>query len=270
MYRYQRQYIGKLKGIIFDWAGTTVDYGCFAPTMVFIEGFKEFGIDITLAEAREPMGAAKRDHIAAVLNMPRVSKLWEETHGSAPTDDDVQAIYDKFVPKQIEVIAQYADPIAGIPETIEAIRSRDMKIGSCSGYIRSMMDAMIPVSAEKGYKPDFSVASDEVPAGRPAPWMAIQNAQLMNVYPLSAVVKVGDTVTDIEEGLNAGMWTIGIAKTGNLLGMTEDEANQLDAETLDSRLTSIRQTLYQTGAHFVIDSVADILPILDEIEARMR
>lgn len=264
-FRYQRQYIGQVRGIIFDWAGTTVDYGCFAPTSVFIAGFKAQGVEITLKEAREPMGKGKRDHIAEIMSMPRVAAEWERVHNSAPTDDDVQTIYDAFLPRQIEVVSQYADLIPGTAETMEALRQRGLQIGSCTGYTRAIMDALVPVAAENGYAPDFIVTSDEVSAGRPAPWMALKNAEMMGVYPMEAVIKVGDTVADIEEGLNAGMWTIGVAKTGNELGLTPDEVAALDESELEAKLQPIRHKLYQSGAHFVVDEILDIPEVVDKI-----
>lgn len=265
-FRYQRRYTGRLQGVIFDWAGTTVDHGCFAPTMVFVQGFQAHGVEITLAEARAPMGLHKRDHIAAVLSMPRVQAAWQAAHGAPPTDADVQTIYDEFVPRQTEIIAQYSTPIPGVVETVAALRERGLKIGSCTGYVQPMMEALLPAAAEQGYAPDVVVTSDQVPAGRPAPWMALSNAMQMNAFPLESLVKVGDTVTDIEEGLNAGMWTVGVAKTGNELGMSAQQVAELDEATLRARLAPIYARLYRAGAHFVIDGVADIVPVLDAID----
>lgn len=268
-FRFERRYTGKLQGVIFDWAGTTVDYGCFAPMMVFIEGFRARGVEITLAEARIPMGKHKRDHIAAIMAMPRVNALWREVHGAEPTEADIDAVFADFIPRQIDIIADYADLIPGTVETVTALRERGMQIGSCTGYTAAMMDALIPVAAANGYKPDFIVTGDQVLAGRPEPWMALHNAQLMRAYPLSALVKVGDTVADIDEGLNAGMWTVGIAKTGNELGMTAAEVAALDDAALKARLAPVYDKLYQAGAHYVIAGIADMLPVIDAIESRL-
>lgn len=264
-FRYQRKYVGKVRGIIFDWAGTTVDYGCLAPTNVFIAGFKAEGIDITLAEARAPMGRGKRDHIAEIMSMPRVTAEWERVHNTTPTDSDVQKIYDAFLPRQIEVVTQYADLIPGTTKAIEALRERGLQIGSCTGYTRAIMDALIPVATENGYSPDFVVTADEVPSGRPAPWMAIQNARLMNIYPMEALIKVGDTSADIQEGLNAGMWTIGIAKTGNEMGLSKTEIATLSQMELAGRLSTIYRKLYQVGSHFVIDDLSELPQVVDQI-----
>ena len=65
-----------LQAVIFDWAGTTVDWGCQAPVLAFQKTFAEFSVPITSFEAREPMGLAKRDHVAALCGMPRIHASW--------------------------------------------------------------------------------------------------------------------------------------------------------------------------------------------------
>ena len=67
--------------VIFDWAGTTVDYGCFAPVNAFALAFQKFGVTPTVEEIRAPMGMLKRDHIRTMLRMERIARAWEETHG---------------------------------------------------------------------------------------------------------------------------------------------------------------------------------------------
>ncbi|MCC6616817.1 MAG: phosphonoacetaldehyde hydrolase [Anaerolineae bacterium] len=259
----------RVQGVIFDWAGTTVDYGCFAPTMVFVDGFRAHGVQITMGEARAPMGLHKRDHIAAVLAIPRVRDAWTAAHGAAPTDADIQRVFEDFAPRQVAVVAQYAEPIPGVVEMAAALRTRGVKIGSTTGYTRPMLDALMPVAAEHGYEPDVSVTADEVPAARPAPWMAFLNAMKLGIYPMSALVKVGDTPSDIAEGLNANMWTVGIAQTGNELGMSAAQAAALSPAELEARLHPIHDRLHRAGAHYVIDSAADLLPVLDDIERRL-
>src|SRR5688500_16631517 len=95
----------QLKAVIFDWAGVTVDYGSRAPTEVFIEIFRRRGIEITSAEARGPMGLAKRDHIAAIAGLPRIAAQWRALQTRDPTDQDVQAMYEESLPLQREVLA---------------------------------------------------------------------------------------------------------------------------------------------------------------------
>jgi len=268
-FSYRRSYVGKLQGVLLDWSGTTLDYGCFAPTVVFVQIFKEQGVDITLEQARRPMGAYKRDHIAQILQMPEVAECWQAVHGHLPLTADVQAMYEKFIPMQIDCIVQYADLIPGAKETVDTYHQQGLKVGSCTGYTRAMMEPLVPEVRKRGYDPDSLVCPDEVAGGRPAPWMAFRNAMNLGIYPMEAMVKIGDTLVDIAEGLNAGMWTIGLAKTGNELGMSEAEVDALAADRLRERLAPIYRKMSEAGTHYVVDSLADTLPILDQINERL-
>jgi phosphonoacetaldehyde hydrolase len=258
-----------LKAVVLDWAGTTIDYGCIAPAAVFIEVFRQQGVEITIAEARAPMGMFKRDHIAAITQMPAVIERWKSAHGRAPTDDDVEAMYRAFSPLQMETLASHAALIPGAREAIEAFRGRGLKVGSCTGYTRAMMDRLVPLAREQGYEPDALVCGDEVPQGRPAPWMALQNAMQFNAYPMYTVVKIGDTPVDIAEGLNAGMWTIGVALTGNEVGLSEAEIKLLAPQELAARRLIAYERLTAAGAHYVVDTLLDAVACLDDVEARL-
>ena len=264
---YRRTYCGPLKGIILDWAGTTMDYGCYAPAVVFVKIYKEFGVEITMEQAREPMGAHKRDHILQISQIDAVRKKWTDVHGSPPTEDDVDRMFEKFVPAQLAVLADYADLIPGCVEACEEFRKRGLKIGSTSGYMTEMMDLLVAEAAARGYTPDSTVCAAQVPAGRPAPWMCLRNAEHLGIYPMEAVVKVGDTVPDINEGLNAGMWTVGLAMTGNEFGLNEAEIAALEPEVRERRRQRAYTHLAQAGAHYVVDGIADVPPLIDDINA---
>ncbi len=265
----QRQYRGRLKAAIFDWAGTTVDYGCRAPAGAFQELFREHGVEATIAQAREPMGMHKRDHIATMLAMPALSAQWEKAHSAPYTDEDVEALFQKFIPLQLAALPNFVDVIPGVVETVDALRKRGMKIGATTGYNEEMMAMCQKAAAKAGYVPDVTVAVTQVPAGRPAPWMAVKAAMELQVFPFESIVKVGDTVTDVLEGLNAGMWTIGVTKTGNEVGLSEAEVAALPEVERRARIDSATAKLAQAGAHYVVEGVADILPLLDDIDARL-
>jgi len=258
-----------VRAVLLDWAGTTVDHGCFAPVAVFIEVFALRGVHVTDAEARAPMGMYKRDHIATVARMPAVAERWRAAHGRDADESDIDAMFADAIPRQIAVIPQYATVIDGVNATIAALRSRGLAIGTCTGYTRAMMDALVPLAAAQGYTPDAIVTPDEVPGGRPAPWMAFANAMQLGVYPMHAWVKVGDTAVDMAEGVNAGMWTVGVARTGSELGMSAADADALAPADLERRLTLIRAKLYDAGAHYVIDAITAIMPVLEAIDARL-
>jgi phosphonoacetaldehyde hydrolase len=266
---FQRSYRGPLKAVILDWAGTTLDYGCFAPAVVFVEVFKRHGIPITTEQAREPMGAHKKVHIRMISEMEAVRSMWQDVHGGLPDEDDVETMFRDFVPLQLACLAKYAGLIPGTLEAVAEFRRRGLKIGSTTGYTTEMMEVLQEEARRQGYVPDSSVCASQVPAGRPHPWMCLQNAMNLQLYPMEAFVKVGDTVPDIAEGLNAGMWTIGLARTGNELGLTEQEIAALEPQVLRGKLDRARQRFRQAGAHYVVDAIAEVAPVLDEINARL-
>lgn len=266
-FTYRRTYRGKLKAVILDWAGTTMDYGCFAPAVVFVEVYKRQNVPITMEEARAPMGAHKRVHIQKISQLDPVRKRWDEVHNRLPTEEDVDRMFADFVPLQLACLRDYTDLIPGTIETVEEIRRRGMKIGSTTGFMHAMMEILLEEAKKRGYEPDSSVCAEDVPAGRPYPFMCLQNAINLEVWPMEASVKVDDTLPGIDEGLNAGMWTIGLAMTGNEIGMTEEEIQALDPEVRELKRERAYKRMYQSGAHFVVDSIGDILPCLDEIAA---
>jgi len=246
-----------------------MDYGCYAPAVVFIEVFKRKGVEISIEEAREPMGAHKLVHIRKISQIPAVARRWQEVHGSLCTEEDVQAMFEEFVPLQLDCLAEYADLIPGTLDAVAELRARGIKVGSTTGYTREMMELLQREAADRGYEPDATVCASDVPAGRPEPWMCLANAQTLGIFPMEACVKIGDTLPDIDEGLNAGMWTIGLAKTGNEVGLNEQEIAELPAAELQRRLDRAYQRMAQSGAHYVVDTVAEVLPLIDQIQERL-
>jgi phosphonoacetaldehyde hydrolase len=267
---FRRSYRGALKMVVLDWAGTTVDFGCFAPAGVFSRVFAENGVEISMREAREPMGLHKRDHIRSITQMERVAAAWTAHHGRACTEADVEAMFERFVPLQLDVIADHAELIPEVPVAQAGFRRRQLKIGTTTGYNTQMMEMLAPRAKRQGYEPDFIVCASEVPAGRPAPWMALRNAEKLGVYPLEACVKIGDTPSDIAEGLNAGMWSVGVLLSSNELGMSQEEIRRCPAEELARRKDWARQRLLGAGAHFVIDTLGEVNSVFDEIEKLLK
>ena len=140
----------RLEAVIFDWAGTLVDFGSFAPTKVFVDAFAQFGVEMSLEVARGPMGMGKWDHIRTLCDLPAIASQYEARFGRLPTDDDVTAIYERFLPMQLEKVAQYSAAIPGAAEQLRALRQRGLKIGSCSGYPASVMRRVIERAATEG------------------------------------------------------------------------------------------------------------------------
>jgi phosphonoacetaldehyde hydrolase len=260
---------GRLCGVILDLAGTVVDYGSCAPAGVFIEVFKRRGVEITTAEARAPMGAHKRDHIAAVAAMPDVGARWLAVHGAPVGDADIGALYADLIPLQVARLPDFSGLIPGALEAIAAFRERGLKVATTTGYNREMTDVVLREMRRQAFEPDVAICVDDVPAGRPEPWMALQAAMRLRAYPVSACVKVGDTVPDIAEGLNAGMWSVAVAATGNELGLSQSDAAALPSAELEMRVRAARDRLAGAGAHYVVRGISEVPALLAEIEARL-
>jgi len=260
-----RAYRGPVRALIADLAGTTVDYGSCAPAGAFVELFARRGIKIMLSQARAPMGLHKRDHIRKIASMPDVHKRWMEAYGAIWTEEDIDSMYDEFIPLQIECLPRHGDLIPGTIETVRELRRRGIRVGVNTGYNEEMMNVVLECAAEQGFVADSAVCASHVATGRPAPWMIFRSMELLDVYPPEAVVAVGDTLPDIEAGLNAGVWSVGLAKTGNMLGLNEQEVKQLSPEEMETRLKSARDKMYQAGAHFVVDGIDDCLAVVDRI-----
>jgi phosphonoacetaldehyde hydrolase len=258
-----------LRAVVFDWAGTIIDHGSQAPMGVFVQAFARFGVAITVDEARGPMGMAKRDHIAALLANPRIAGAWAEARGQPPAEADIDAVYAVFLPMNVAVVADHAALIEGAADTVARIRARGLRIGSTTGYTREIMAPVLPLAAAQGYAPDNLVCAGDLAAGRPSPLMMYRTFLDLGVWPAAAVVKVDDTEVGIAEGLNAGCWTVGVALTGNVFGLSPDETARLPAADYHRMRDAAYGRLTRAGAHFVIDGVADLEPVLDQIDGAL-
>lgn len=258
-----------LRAVVFDWAGTMIDHGSQAPMGVFVKAFAQFRVEITVAEARGPMGMAKRDHIKTLLAQPRIAEAWTKARGAAPTEADIDAIYAVFVPMNVAVVTDFAQLIEGAADLAGRLRQRGLKIGSTTGYTREIMAPLLPLAAAQGYAPDNLVCAGDLAEGRPTPLMMYRTFLDLGVWPAASVVKVDDTAVGISEGLNAGCWTVGVAMTGNVFGLNPAETAALDGATYHRMRAEAYGTLTRAGAHFVIDSVADLDAVLDEIDGAL-
>lgn len=264
-----RTYRGPLKAVILDWAGTTVDFGSFAPTSVFLRLFASRAVPVTPAQVRSSMGLMKKDHLRAIARLPEVTRAWEAKYGGPCSDADIEEMFAEFIPLQLECLANFAEPIPGLSEAVGAFRRMGLLIGSTTGYTREMMEVLAAEAARRGYQPDTWVCPEDVPAGRPSPWMIYLNAIRLQAHPLEALVKIGDTRADIEEGLNAGTWTIGLAISGNAMGKTLQEVQGLGEEEVKRHRESIAAEFYRAGAHYVVDGIWAVPPVLEEIQRRL-
>lgn len=258
----------RFKAVVFDWAGTTIDFGSFAPMGVFVEAFKRFGIETTIEEARGPMGAPKWHHIDAMMALPSVAEQWTAKYGAAPGKNDVDKVYAVFVPMNEEVVADYATLVPGTMATVEWLRARGMKIGSTTGYTRSIMERVLPLAAEQGYAPDNLVCADDLPEGRPGPLMMYKCFVDLVVYPPNAVIKVDDTEPGIAEGVAAGCVTVGVTLSGNAVGRTPQELAAMSEAEIAPLRAKATETLKAAGADHVIDTIADLPALIERLDAQ--
>lgn len=261
--------MGQIEAVIFDWAGTTVDYGCMAPIYAMQDAFSHANLSITLDEIRKPMGMLKIDHIKTVLDMDRVKNHFHEVFKRYPEMNDIQSIYKQFEKNIFANLDQYTTLIDGILSVQEYCRKKAIKIGSTTGYTKEMVKIVAESAKQQGYTPEHIVASDQVKQGRPYPYMLFENLVALNVKDMRKVLKVGDTIVDIEEGLYAGCWTIGVVKGGSMMGLSEDETNALSATELNQRVKKVRYQMLTAGADYVIDSIGDLPFIIDLINHKI-
>lgn len=258
-----------IAAVIFDWAGTLVDFGSFAPMAAFVETFAGFGITIAIEEARRPMGLAKRPHVAALLNQPRIAAAWSDIHGGLPDDCAIDRVYDAFVPRTVAVAARHAVLIPGAAACVATLRRQGLRIGSTTGYTREIMEEILPVARAQGVEMDCLVCAGETPSGRPGPLMLWRNMIALDVWPAWRAVKVDDTIVGVAEGRNAGAWSVGVAVSGNVFGCTRSEIDAMPAAEFAARRDRARTVLLEAGAHEVIDSVAELPDAVARLDARL-
>ncbi|WP_246616985.1 phosphonoacetaldehyde hydrolase [Sphingomonas yunnanensis] len=247
-----------LKAVVFDWAGTMIDFGSRAPVMALRRAFAGRGVPIEEDEARADMGLAKGDHIRALLRAPRVAAAWRAAHGADPAAGEADALLDALEPMMRAAARETATLIPGAAATVETLRAAGVRIGSCTGYTRAMMADILPAAAAQGYVPDHLVCAGETPSGRPSPLMVWHNLIALDAWPASACVKVDDAAVGVAEGRAAGVWTVGVAVSGNAIGLDGAALCALSPAERDARVAAATAQLHAAGAHVVIDSVADL------------
>ncbi|WP_428304250.1 phosphonoacetaldehyde hydrolase [Lacipirellula sp.] len=262
----RRRQVGPLKAVVFDWAGTLLDYGSQAPVLAVVSVFRSFDVPVSIEEARGPMGMAKRDHLRTMLEMPRIAAAWQEVHRAPADEAAIDKLYARFLETQKTFLADHAKLIPGALEAVADCRRRGMRIGSTTGYTRELMEVIVPAAGAQGLEVDAMYCASDFAEGRPAPWMSFENARTLGVYPMAAIVKVDDTIVGVEEGLNAGMWSVGLSVSGNMIGLNEAEAAAMPAAELAAKRRTAVERMKASGAHFVIDSVAELPQVLDQIE----
>jgi phosphonoacetaldehyde hydrolase len=258
-----------LAAVVFDWAGTVVDFGSHAPMGAFVELFKSQGVGISIDEARVPMGLPKWQHIQALGRLPRVAAVWRQVHGRDWVDADVDRLYALFTPMNMAAVPAHAALIDGVPELMQALRARGLKIGSTTGYNREIMAVLAPLCAAQGFTPDNLVCAGDVPENRPSPLGMYRCFLDLAVWPAHRVLKVDDTVPGLLEGRHAGCWTVAVVVSGNEMGLTPQEWARLAPDEQAMRRERATARLAAARPDYSVDSLAALPPVLDDIERRL-
>ena len=253
----------KIEAVIFDWAGTTVDFGCFAPVQAFLEVFRQYGVEPTMEEVREPMGMLKIDHIRTMLAMPRIKQCWEEKYGKEPGEEEAQKLFSIFEEKLLSILHLYADPKPGVTEAVNRLKKQGIRIGSTTGYTDKMMEIIVPIAKEKGYEPEVWFSPDSTnQKGRPWPYMIFRNMEALGIGDVRRVLKIGDTVSDIKEGKHAGVWSAGVIVGSSEMGLTREEYEALSETEKEEKCREVAEKFKEAGADKVFGTLGDLADYL--------
>ncbi|MGL5821915.1 MAG: phosphonoacetaldehyde hydrolase [Sarcina sp.] len=251
-----------IKAVIFDWAGTTIDYGCFSPVGAFMDAFAKMGIEITIDEARKPMGKLKIDHARAILEMPRVRDEFKKIYMRDFNENDVNDLYEIFEKKLFDTLKDYVKLKPNVLYVMDTLKNKGIRIGTTTGYTKEMLDIILPIAYEEGYRPEFNIASDQVAKGRPHPCMIEENAKAFGIKDMKSIIKVGDTLVDIEEGKNAGVYTVAVVLGSSELGLTQEEVNNMDKAILKKKMNVVKRKFLEAGADYIIDDISELVGII--------
>lgn len=254
-----------IKLVVFDWAGTTIDYGCMAPPGAFVAAFAHFGVTVSLPEARGPMGLHKKDHLRAMLSQAEIGQRWQSSRGRPWIESDVQEMYEIVTPMQVAAAKKHSALIPGTLECVAQLRAKGIIVAASTGYFHEAANVIYSAAKEQGFIPDYTICADDVPAGRPAPWMIFRTMETLGVYPASAVVKVGDTVVDIQDGLNAGAWSLGVIDSSNEMGLTKEEFENLSASERETKRAYVKNRYEREGAHGIVNTLLELPAMIESL-----
>jgi phosphonatase-like hydrolase len=226
-----------IKLVVFDIAGTTVkDNGEIATA--FHDAMKEHGYDIPHEKIYPLMGYKKPEAIRMMLEE-------YETDVAAVTTEYINDIHDRFIELMLEYYTHTNElqPLPHAEEVFARLRERGIKIGLDTGFSTNITNVIIErLGWLKDGKIDYVVCSNEVPAGRPHPYMIQKMMQAAGIEDSKQVIKIGDTEVDINEGKNAGcLYSIGVT-TGAFT----------------------REALHPYEPDFIIDDLKELIEILEQ------
>mgnify|MGYP005806185513 CR=1 FL=1 len=261
--------------VMLDCSGTTMDRYVDAPAIVFVEVFKKYGLEISMPEARAPMGLRKDLHIKAITEIESVRGRFRAKFGRLPQQSDVDAMFADFVPTQLALLraGNYHELLPGVAQVVTDLQRRGIKLGVTTGFTRDMLDVLLAGAAKQGFVPDTACAGDETEMPRPTAYMVIKNLERMGVYNLQnamrRTVKVDDTVSGAGEGAPL-CWRVGVSKWSNYVADSWEAVRKMSAAELEScERRSKEKLIRESGAHYVIDDLRDLPAVIADIDARL-
>jgi phosphonoacetaldehyde hydrolase len=251
--------MNNIKAVIFDIAGTLADHGCCAPVIAFQDVLKSVDIELASDIIREDMGLAKAKHIEKILLKNNLNP-------------DLGTGLEELFYKRIREVALdpffTASTIGFDPmyHLLENLRKKGIKLASSTGYPTALGQQII----ERGHMGDYiDIVCGHEYGTRPTPWLIYRAMRELDVYPAYKCVKVGDTVADIEAGVNAGVWTVGVIETGNLFGVNatelEDIKQNWPQEYIDKKYEAMEKFRI-AGADYTVNNLTELEEVLNNIE----
>lgn len=272
-----RRFNAAPQGVFIELEGCLLDETCSTTAAAVKQLFKEKGVDISEEEAASGNGSlagadatTKKSHLRHVLFSTCADK-WKAATGAEPTEWDLEALFKEFA-RCVRDCAHKCKAVTGAVDCVSMLQGKGIKVGITSDFNAEGMEPWMRIAHANGIEVDAAMSCADVanPGGRdgpfvcvpPEPWRCYALAARLNIFPTDTCVRVSHTTYGVEEGLNAGMWTVGL-KTGPPVpfsgpGETEPQKNR-----------RVEDGFYSLGCHYVIDGVWDLPRVMDDIEARM-
>lgn len=260
-----------IKGVVFDWAGTIVDFGALAPMGALVSLFAQQGVEISVAQARLPMGLPQLEHIRQLGHKPEVAQAWQQRHGRPFGEADAQALLLKFEPMGAVAALKRSDFIPGFMDTLAWLQGKGIRVAVTTGYTRRVMAPVIAKARALGFEPDAVVCCDEVPRSRPDPVGMYASMEAMGLTGQNdRVLKVDSTAPGLAEGRHAGCWAVGVSASGNALGWSLEQWQKNTFEARREAISRATAHLLDAGAHEVIHSVADLPEMIERLSQGLQ
>lgn len=254
-----------IKLVVFDWAGTLIDHGSIAPVRALVTVFERAGVTVTNQHVRASQGLGKRSQIEHILRIPEVLRSYQAAHGHSPTPAAIDQLFDNYVPSQLAAIRRRSELIEGALDSFKYLREERIAIATTTGYFRAAAELVLHYARQQELEPDFAVCADDVPEGRPSPHMIQACMRALDVRRPREVLVVGDTTLDVLASSNAGCISVAVAGTGNEVGLSSSEWEELHIDARNAALAHAHRTLRDAGAEFVIDTLADLPLVVQHI-----